>query len=98
MYLLVQASCSRALMTSSSPGTSAVLDKQRQSLRYPQARVIVLNDDVNTFEHVVECLCRTIPGLTTDQAGIWRIESMVREPPRFGVVLLNQQTLPTAGW
>jgi len=55
-------------MTSSSPGTSAVLDKQRQSLRYPQARVIVLNDDVNTFEHVVECLCRTIPGMTTDQA------------------------------
>jgi len=55
-------------MTSSSPGTSAVLDKQRQSQRYPQARVIVLNDDVNTFEHVVECLCRIIPGMTTDQA------------------------------
>ena len=55
-------------MTSSSPGTSAVLDKQRQSLRYPQARVIVLNDDVNTFEHVVDCLCRIIPGMNTDKA------------------------------
>ena len=68
MYLLVQASCSRALMTSSSPGVSTVLERDRQALRYPQARVIVLNDDVNTFEHVVESLCRIIPGMSTDKA------------------------------
>lgn len=55
-------------MTLSSPGTSSVLDRQRQSQRYPQARVIVLNDDVNTFEHVVDCLCRIIPGMNTDKA------------------------------
>ena len=27
-------------------------------------RVIVLNDDFNTFDHVAETLCRVIPGVT----------------------------------
>ena len=44
---------------------TAVLDKP---LRYPNAKVIVLNDDVNTFEHVVECLCKIIPGMNSDRA------------------------------
>ena len=35
-------------MTSSSPGSSAVLERQETTQRYPQARVIVLDDDVNT--------------------------------------------------
>ena len=53
-------------MTSSSSGTATVLE--RSTLRYPQARVIVLDDDVNTFEHVVECLCKIVPGMNTDRA------------------------------
>jgi len=55
-------------MTSSSSGVSTVLERDRQTLRYPQARVIVLNDDVNTFEHVVESLCKIIPGMNADKA------------------------------
>ena len=35
---------------------------------YPQARVIVLDDDVNTYQHVVECLVRYIPGMGPDRA------------------------------
>ena len=27
-------------------------------------RVVVLNDDFNTFDHVAETLCRVIPGVT----------------------------------
>ena len=42
-------------MTSSSPGSSTVLERQRVTQGYPQARVIVLDDDVNTFQHVVDC-------------------------------------------
>jgi ATP-dependent Clp protease adaptor protein ClpS len=30
-------------------------------------RVIVLNDDHNTFDHVARTLARTIPGVTLDQ-------------------------------
>ena len=55
-------------MTSSSSGTATVLERERSTLRYPQARVIVLDDDVNTFEHVVECLCKIVPGMNTDRA------------------------------
>jgi ATP-dependent Clp protease adaptor protein ClpS len=35
---------------------------------YPRVRVIVLDDDVNTFEHVVHVLVRYIPGMHPDQA------------------------------
>jgi len=40
----------------------AVVDRQRVQARYPNARVIVLDDDHNTFQHVVEVLVRHIPG------------------------------------
>src|SRR5947209_17440562 len=30
-------------------------------------RVVVLNDDHNTFDHVAETLCRVIPGVTLAQ-------------------------------
>ena len=53
-------------MTSSSPGSSAVLERQRTTQRYPKARVIVLDDDVNTFQHVVDCLRKIIPGMSED--------------------------------
>ena len=55
-------------MSSSSPGSTSLLERQRTTQRYPQARVIVLDDDVNTFEHVVECLCKIVPGMNTDRA------------------------------
>lgn len=35
---------------------------------YPNYRVIVLDDDVNTFQHVVECLVRHIPAMNPDKA------------------------------
>ena len=41
-------------MSSSSPGSASLLERQTITQRYPQARVIVLDDDVNTFQHVVD--------------------------------------------
>ena len=35
---------------------------------YPNFKVVVLDDDVNTFQHVVECLVRYIPGMQPDRA------------------------------
>lgn len=45
-----------------------VLDRQRVETRYPHGRVIVLDDDHNTFQHVVEVLVRYIPGMNPDRA------------------------------
>lgn len=35
---------------------------------YPNFKVIVLNDDFNTFQHVSDCLLKYIPGMTPDRA------------------------------
>jgi ATP-dependent Clp protease adaptor protein ClpS len=54
------------VMASSSP--SPVQERQRLRQPYPHFKVVVLDDDVNTFQHVVECLVRIIPGMQPDQA------------------------------
>jgi ATP-dependent Clp protease adaptor protein ClpS len=49
-----------------SPG--AVQERQRVRQSYPSFKVVVLDDDVNTFQHVVECLVRYIPAMQPNQA------------------------------
>jgi ATP-dependent Clp protease adaptor protein ClpS len=65
---LLSATRNPLLAASSSPGGQAVIERQRLRQPYPTARVIVLDDDHNTFQHVVEVLVRHIPGMTPDQA------------------------------
>ena len=50
--------------------TTPAAVQERQQLRqpYPNYRVIVLDDDDNTFQHVVEALVRHIPGMKPDRA------------------------------
>ena len=43
---------------------SAVLDQKKSKAKYPEARVIVLDDSFNTFEHVASCLLTIIPGMS----------------------------------
>tara|TARA_Y100001933_G_C18545793_1_gene375139 strand:- start:81 stop:386 length:306 start_codon:yes stop_codon:yes gene_type:complete len=43
---------------------SLVLDPKRTERKYPEARIIVLDDDFNTFEHVADCLDTIIPGIS----------------------------------
>lgn len=57
---------SRVVATNASP--TAVQERQRVRQPYPNYRVIVLDDNVNTFQHVVECLVRHLPGMQPDQA------------------------------
>jgi len=42
---------------------------------YPSYKVIVLNDDFNTFKHVAECLMKYIPNMTGDRA--WELTTQV---------------------
>jgi ATP-dependent Clp protease adaptor protein ClpS len=52
-------------------------EKSGQTTRqtYPNYKVIVLNDDFNTFEHVAECLMKYIPNMTVDRA--WKLTNQV---------------------
>ena len=36
--------------------------------KYPEARVIVLDDSFNTFQHVANCLLKIIPGMSEKRA------------------------------
>jgi ATP-dependent Clp protease adaptor protein ClpS len=51
-----------------SPAPTAVRERQRLREPYPDYKVIVLDDDVNTFQHVVDVLVRHIPGMNPDRA------------------------------
>lgn len=42
---------------------------------YPNYKIIVLNDDFNTFQHVAECLVKYIPSMTPDYA--WELTNQV---------------------
>ena len=42
---------------------------------YPNCKVIVLNDDFNTFDHVASCLIRYIPAMTKSYA--WELTQRI---------------------
>jgi ATP-dependent Clp protease adaptor protein ClpS len=42
---------------------------------YPNYRVIVLNDDHNTFQHVHDCLVKYIPAMSSEQA--WALTEQI---------------------
>lgn len=54
-----------------------VKDVIREVVRktYPKYKVIVLNDDFNTFEHVSQCLMKYIPQMTEELA--WELTNQV---------------------
>ncbi len=62
-------------MTSATTSSTPLLEKKVVREKYPEARVIVLDDDVNTFEHVVKCLVKIIPGMTEKRA--WKLAQQV---------------------
>lgn len=53
------------------PGTST----QVTHSLYPNYKVIVLNDDFNTFQHVAECLMKYIPGMSGERA--WELTNQI---------------------
>ncbi len=74
-YLNSVASQSSAMTRTPLAAPKGQATKERQRSPYPQVRVIVLDDDVNTFEHVVAVLVRTIPGMQADAA--WRLAHQI---------------------
>ena len=62
-------------MTFAFPSTGTVLERAKETVKYPEARVIVLDDSVNTFEHVVKCLRKIIPGRSEEKA--WELTQKI---------------------
>ncbi|WP_088891669.1 ATP-dependent Clp protease adapter ClpS [Leptolyngbya ohadii] len=59
----------------SSPTVTPERTSQTVRKPYPNFKVIVLNDDVNTFQHVADCLLKYIPGMTGDRA--WDLTNQI---------------------
>ncbi len=64
-----------SLITAVAPTTTPTRSSQTIRQPYPNYKVIVLNDDFNTFEHVATCLVKYIPGMTPDRA--WELTNQV---------------------
>ena len=47
---------------------NTVLDQKKSETIYPEARVIVLDDSINTFQHVANCLLTIIPSMSKKKA------------------------------
>ena len=47
---------------------ATALDQKKSKEKYSEARVIVLDDSFNTFQHVANCLLAIIPGMSEKKA------------------------------
>ena len=47
---------------------SPVLDQKKSKGKYHEAKLIVLDDSFNTFQHVANCLLTIIPGMSEKRA------------------------------
>ena len=54
--------------------TTSVVDPKTTKRKYPEARIIVLDDNFNTFEHVANCLVRIIPGINEKKSWLLALE------------------------
>jgi ATP-dependent Clp protease adaptor protein ClpS len=66
-----------AVVGAMTTASTAAPEKTSQVVRqlYPNYKVIVLDDDFNTFQHVAECLMKYIPNMTSDRA--WSLTNQV---------------------
>ena len=61
-------------MKLSTTSTGTVLELKSTKRNYPEARIIVIDDNVNTFEHVANCLQRIVPGMCEERSWVLAIE------------------------
>lgn len=73
----MKATALNSAIQASSAAPTVTKEKAKQTVRqpYPDYKVIVLNDDFNTFQHVAETLVKYIPHMTPDQA--WKLTNQI---------------------
>ena len=60
-----------AIYNISSNANGTVLNPKTTKRKYQEARIIVLDDNFNTFEHVANCLKTIIPGMSIERS--WKL-------------------------
>ena len=61
-------------MDQETTSTTTVLELKTTKIKYPEARLIVLDDNFNTFEHVANCLLTIIPGMSEKRSWLLALE------------------------
>ena len=69
-----------------------VLDPKKSKAKYPEARVIVLDENFNTFHHVANCLLTIITSISEQSAWDLTIKLTRQDLQRCGEVLFNKQS------
>ncbi len=64
--------------------TFPILDLNKTIRKYPEARIIVLDDNFNTFEHVANCLVRIIPGVSKKNHGYLHSKLIGKGQQKYG--------------
>ena len=60
-------------LSTTSPTT--IIEPKTRKQKFPEARVIVLDDNFNTFQHVANCLLAIIPGMSEKRS--WDLANKV---------------------
>ena len=71
--------------------TTSVVDPKTTKRKYPEARIIVLDDNFNTFEHVANCLVRIIPGISEKNHGYLPSKLIGKVRQKYGEDPLSRQ-------
>ena len=71
--------------------TTSVVDPKKTKRKYPEARIIVLDDNFNTFEHVANCLVRIIPGISEKNHGYLLSKLIGKVRKKYGEDPLSRQ-------
>ena len=64
--------------------TTSVVDPKTTKRKYPEARIIVLDDNFNTFEHVANCLVRIIYGISEKNHGYLQSKLIGKVRQKYG--------------
>ena len=71
--------------------TTSVVDPKTTKRKYPESRIIVLDDNFNTFEHVANCLVRIIPGISEKNHGYLHSKLIGKVRQKYGEDPLSRQ-------
>ena len=71
--------------------TTSSVDPKTKKRKYPEARIIVLDDNFNKFEHVANCLLRTIPGISEKNHGYLHLKLIEKGRQKYGEDPLSKQ-------
>ncbi len=61
-------------MEQENTSTTTVLEPKTTKRKYPEAKLIVLDDNFNTFEHVANSLVTIIPGMSEKRSWVLAVE------------------------